>query len=100
LTFDNRQRYVRIALGAGSWRVVTLLLRRALARAVVGIAAGVLVALALARFMASLLFNVRPADPGSLAAVAALLLAIAAGATLIPAIRALRSSPLDVLRTD
>jgi putative ABC transport system permease protein len=100
VTERRREIGVRVALGAGSWRVVTLLLRRALTRAVAGIIAGAFVALLLARFMTSLLFGVRPADPGSFAAVAVLLLAIAAGATLIPAIKALRSSPLDVLRTD
>jgi putative ABC transport system permease protein len=96
----RREIGVRIALGAGSWRVVSLVLRRALARAAAGVAAGAILALLLARFMTSLLYGIGPADPGSLAIVAALLLAIATGATLIPAFKALRSSPLDVLRSE
>ena len=96
----RREIGVRIALGAGSWRVVGLVLRRALTRAAAGVGAGAVVALLLARSMASLLFCVRPTDPASLAAVAVLLLGVATVATLIPALRALRASPLDVLRAE
>jgi putative ABC transport system permease protein len=100
VTARRREIGVRIALGAGSWRVVSLLLRRALTRALAGIVAGAIVALLLARFMASLLFSVSPSDPASLAAVTALLLTIAGAATLVPALKALRASPLDVLRSE
>jgi putative ABC transport system permease protein len=96
----RREIGVRLALGAGSWRIVAMVLRRALARAALGVVAGAVVALLLARSMASLLFGVRPTDPLSLAMVAALLIAVAACATLIPALKALRSSPLDVLRSE
>ena len=91
---------VRLALGAGSSRVVLLLMRRALARAAVGVLAGAAMALLLARSMASLLFGVQATDPVSLLSVAALLLAVATVATLIPALKALRLSPVDVLRSD
>ena len=91
---------VRLALGAGSSRVVLLLMRRALTRAAVGVLAGAAMALLLARSMASLLFGVQATDPVSLLTVAALLLAVATIATLIPALKALRSSPVDVLRSD
>jgi putative ABC transport system permease protein len=96
----RREIGVRLALGAGSWRVVAMVLRRALTRAAVGVVAGAALALLLARSMASLLFGVRPTDPLSLAMVAALLFAVAASATLLPALRAVRSSPLDVLRSE
>ena len=91
---------VRLALGAGSSRVVLLLLRRALARAGVGVLAGTAIALLLARSMASLLFGVHATDLVSLVTVAALLLGVATVATLIPAFKALRSSPVEVLRSD
>jgi putative ABC transport system permease protein len=91
---------VRMALGAGSSRVVRLLLRRALARAVIGVLAGAALALLIARSMASLLFGVHATDLVSLVTVAALLLAVATVATLIPALKALRTSPVEVLRGD
>jgi ABC-type antimicrobial peptide transport system permease subunit len=89
---------IRLALGARGSQVVLLLLRQALHRAAVGIAAGTALALALARAMKALLFGVRPSDPASLIAAAALVLVVALGATLVPAIRAVRLSPLSALR--
>jgi putative ABC transport system permease protein len=91
---------VRVALGAPAGGVIRLVMRRALARAVLGIALGSAGALMAARAMASLLFGVGAADPVSFASVALLLLAVALGATLIPAVRAARVSPLVAIRSD
>lgn len=91
---------VRLALGARSSGIVFMLLRQSLARAVVGVIAGAAMALLLARSMGSMLFGVRATDPISLVTVAAVLLGVAVCATLVPAIHAIRQSPLTVLRGD
>jgi ABC-type lipoprotein release transport system permease subunit len=57
-------------------------------------------ALALTRLMASLLFNVTPHDPWTLAAVGLVLAAVAATACYIPARRAMRVDPMIALRYD
>jgi len=56
---------IRMAVGAVPSKVVLMLLRRALARAAVGVAGGTALALLLARLMKSLLFGVAPHDPMS-----------------------------------
>jgi ABC-type lipoprotein release transport system permease subunit len=75
-----------------------LLLGQAARRAIVGILAGSVAALALTRAMKALLFGVRPTDPISFVVVACVVLVVALAATLIPAINAIRISPLSVLR--
>jgi ABC-type lipoprotein release transport system permease subunit len=57
-------------------------------------------ALAGARLLTSMLFEIRPSDPTTLAAVAMLLLATAAAAAYIPARRATRIDPARALRAD
>lgn len=69
-------------------------------QALVGVVVGVAVAIWLTRAMTSLLFEVRPGDPLTLTAAAALLLATAALACYVPARRATRVDPLIVLRTE
>jgi ABC-type antimicrobial peptide transport system permease subunit len=65
-----------------------------------GIAAGLAGALVLTRLMETLLFAVRPNDPVTLAGVAALIAAVAAAASLVPALRATRVDPLVALRDE
>jgi ABC-type antimicrobial peptide transport system permease subunit len=60
---------VRIALGAGRRDVLKMVLRNALQLVIPGMAAGIAGALALTRFLSSLLFGVQPSDPGTFAAV-------------------------------
>jgi ABC-type antimicrobial peptide transport system permease subunit len=91
---------VRLALGARSSGIVFMLLRQSLARAVVGVIAGAAMAVLLARSMGSMLFGVRATDPISLVTVAAVLLGVAVSATLVPALHAVRQSPVTVLRGD
>jgi ABC-type antimicrobial peptide transport system permease subunit len=91
---------IRVALGAPSGGVVALVMRRAVTRAVLGVALGATGALLGARAMRSLLFGVGAADPVSFIGVAALLLLVAVGATLVPALRAARVSPLVAIRVD
>jgi len=91
---------IRVALGAPSGGVIALVMRRAAARAVLGVAFGTGAALLVARAMRSLLFGVGAADPVSFVGVATLLLLVAVAATLVPAVRAARVSPLVAIRTD
>lgn len=91
---------IRVALGAPSGGVVRLVMRRAMVRAVLGVALGTVGALVAARAMASLLYGVGATDPVSFVGVAVLLLVVAVAATLIPALRAARVSPLVAIRTD
>lgn len=91
---------VRMALGATGGVVRRQVLRETLQLAVAGLGAGLLAALALSRVMAALLYDTSPADPATLAATAVLLLAVAAIAGYIPALRASRVDPMTALRAE
>jgi putative ABC transport system permease protein len=66
--------------------------------AAAGVGTGLMGALAVTRAMSSLLFEVRPADPLTLAAVSAAVLVTALAATSVPALRATRIDPVTALR--
>jgi putative ABC transport system permease protein len=89
---------LRRALGARSVHVFGMVLNEGIRMTLLGVIIGLLVALALTRLMASLLFGVRPTDPMTFAAVALLLAAIAFLACLVPAHRALKVDPMVALR--
>jgi ABC-type antimicrobial peptide transport system permease subunit len=100
VTARHKEIGVRLALGARGRGVMTLVLRRAVVLAVTGAAIGVVAGLALARPMSALVFDVATWDPLSFGAVTGLLLAVAIIATLVPALRAARISPMEALRSD
>jgi putative ABC transport system permease protein len=89
---------VRAALGASRWDQLGLVLKDGMALTAVGLTIGVLGALGLTRWLASLLFGVSPRDPWTLACVGVLLASVAATACLIPARRAARVDPMVALR--
>ncbi|HET9729344.1 MAG TPA: FtsX-like permease family protein, partial [Acidimicrobiia bacterium] len=89
---------IRIALGARAVDVHALVLREVLVSVGLGLVAGMLVSRALASMVAGLLFEVRPTDAGTLAAVALVLAVVAAVACWIPTRRATRIDPVDALR--
>ncbi|MDQ3997472.1 MAG: ABC transporter permease [Gemmatimonadota bacterium] len=89
---------IRVALGAQRGDVLGLVLRHGAVLTVVGIAVGLAAALWLTRLLAGLLYGVTPTDPVSFASVVALLLSVALVASYIPARRALRVDPMNVLR--
>jgi len=91
---------VRLALGARPADVLRLVLRDGVRLAVAGTAAGLLGALALARVLASLLFEVSPYDPGAFVGVLALVAAVSLCAALLPALRASRVDPVQALRAE
>jgi putative ABC transport system permease protein len=91
---------VRMALGAHVGEVARLVVMQSVRLTLAGILVGVVVAMLTTRLLASLLFEVQPADPAVLAAVSALLLAVAMLASLLPARRAARTDPSEALRAD
>jgi len=94
----RREIGIRLALGSSRVAVLGLVVRRGVAYASMGIAAGILAAFFLSEALAGLLFGVPPRDPVTFAAVAAILLAIAALASAVPAWSAARVDPLEALR--
>jgi putative ABC transport system permease protein len=89
---------IRMALGANPRDVFRLVLNEGLRVVLVGVAIGTAAALLLTRLMASLLFGVKPTDPLTFAAVAALLVCVALAACYIPARRATQVDPIIALR--
>ncbi|HWB98661.1 MAG TPA: ABC transporter permease, partial [Bryobacteraceae bacterium] len=89
---------VRMALGAQRAAVARLVLGRALRLTVAGLALGLAGAVALGRYLETLLFEISPLDAGTLATVTAILLACAIAAALVPTQRATRVDPMEVLR--
>jgi putative ABC transport system permease protein len=95
---QTREIGIRMALGAQRRDVLFMVLRRGLVLAGAGIVVGVAGALACTRVLSSLLFAVRPTDPGVFAAVTLLLGLVAIGASWLAARRALRVDPMVALR--
>ena len=89
---------VRAALGAQVHDIVGLVVRQSMAIAVAGVAAGLVASLWLTRALQGYLYGVTPRDAASFAAVGAVLLAVAALASVVPARRAARVDPVKVLR--
>jgi len=89
---------IRMALGAQAGDVFQMVVGRGLGLALLGTGLGVMGALALTRFIQSLLFRVSPTEPLILGGVALLLLAVACLACYLPARRATKVDPMTALR--
>jgi len=96
----RREIGIRLALGATRGRVLALVMRQGLALAAAGVVVGLLAALGLSRLLTTLLFDVRPADPTTLAIVTTSIVVIAAASCWLPAWRASRVDPNVVLRVE
>jgi predicted permease len=91
---------VRIALGATRRSVVMLVIREQLGSIGAGLLAGTMLSLWLVRFVSSYLYELTPYDPVLWMSTVALVVAMAIGGALIPAIRAGRVDPVRALRTE
>ncbi len=91
---------IRMALGASSSVVVRGVIGRSLVLAGAGVAAGSVLAFAGTRLMRSLLYGVGPTDPTTFTATAVVLLAMAALAGALPAMRAVRMTGARALRAE
>jgi putative ABC transport system permease protein len=104
LSWTVRQRVreigIRRALGAPTADVVRMVVIEGLKPALVGVAIGLVSALALGRLMTALVFGVTPHDVATLSSVSAILTLCAVTATLVPAYRATRVDPVVALRDE
>jgi putative ABC transport system permease protein len=96
----RREIGIRTALGAQTSDVLRLVVLEGVKPAAAGIAAGIVGALLASQLLATLVFEISPADPLTLAATAAMLALAAAVASLVPAYRAARLDSMTVMRED
>jgi putative ABC transport system permease protein len=94
---QTRELGLRMALGAPRARVLRMVLGQGLRLGLLGLALGLVAALAFTRVLASQLYEVSATDPPTFIVIAAFLLAVAALATLLPARRATRVDPAIAL---
>jgi predicted permease len=100
VTRRTREIGVRLAMGARRTDVIALVLRQGMTIVAIGLVLGLAGALVVTRFLASLLYEVKPHDPVTLLAVAALLASIAVVACYLAARRAARIDPMAALRCE
>jgi ABC-type antimicrobial peptide transport system permease subunit len=91
---------VRVALGAQAGHLIRLVMSEGFRLTLIGLVIGGAVALYAGRWVAPLLFKVKPADPLVLASVSVALFLAAMGASLLPALRAARVDPNLALREE
>ncbi len=91
---------VRLALGAQRGSVAGAVVRQGLVIALIGVFAGLAASYPLAPLVRGMLFGIRPHDPLTLLLVPLVLIVASVLASLLPALRASRVSPMQALRTD
>jgi putative ABC transport system permease protein len=96
----TRELGVRLALGASARGILRLVVSEGMALAIAGLVVGLGAALLLSGSMKTMLYGVPPTDPATFAAMGALALVVAACASLLPALRAIRIDPVTALRAE
>jgi putative ABC transport system permease protein len=96
----TREIGIRMALGSPQMEVTRMFLWHGLRLAAIGVGCGLIAAVATTRLMASMLFHVSPLDPVTYLGVSGGLVAAAALASFLPALRATRVDPVDALRAE
>jgi predicted permease len=96
----TRELGLRMALGASRGNVLRLVLQRGLALGSIGIAVGAVSSVFATRLIADLLFKVKPLNGPIFVIVTLVLLAVSVLATLLPALRAAKVSPMEALRAE
>ncbi len=96
----TREIGIRLAIGAGRGQVLRMVLRNGLALSLTGVVLGLAAAALVTRLIAGLLHGVTPGDPITFAGVGLGLAAVAALASLVPAIRATRVDPVVALKAE
>ena len=96
----TREIGIRMALGSPQMEVTRMFLWHGLRLAAIGVGCGLIAAVATTRLMTSMLFHVSPLDPVTYLGVSGGLVAAAALASFLPALRATRIDPVDALRAE
>ena len=96
----TREIGIRVALGSGPSQIAWLVVERAARQLAIGLALGTAGALGIGQLLRGLLIGVEPTDPATLLGVAVLLITVTAGASYIPARRAMQVNPVVALRND
>ena len=102
LSYSVRRRIqeigIRLALGASLPDVFRMIVFEGMKPTLLGVTVGAIGALALGRVMSSFIYGIKPTDPVTFLAVAAVLAMVALCATVIPALRAIKVDPMTALR--
>ena len=91
---------IRMALGAGASDVLKMVVKHGLGLGLIGVLLGAILSWAVTRLMTSLLFGIQANDVFTFLGGSAVLLAVVAGASLVPSLRAARTDALTVLRAE
>ena len=94
----TREIGVRRAMGAVDGRIINMILGQGAMQLVIGLGTGLLCAIGFAQFLSSMLRGVSPFDPPTLLGVALILCLVSLVASLLPALRAMRVTPMEALR--
>jgi predicted permease len=104
LAFNVSQRAreigVRLALGEERWSIVAMIMRRGLRLAAIGVLVGAVLALAAGRALQALLAGVSPTDAAAFAGAVGMTIVMTVIGSLLPAVRAMRMDPIEVMRAE